>query len=194
MKHSDLHFHEHTAEGNILVAFLTNLALTIIEFVGGMLSNSMSVVSDAIHDLGCTLTLGLAWGFEKKNHSLAGAIVNAVVLTVSSVVVIYECVTRILNPEEVSAKGMFWIALIALLFKGFAVWRTRRSKNINEHLVSLHLLGDFLGWVIILLNSIVLMFVSIPWLDSVLSILITLFILYSVIYNLIVALRNHTKE
>lgn len=190
MKESHMHVHEHSAEGNILVAFLTNLVLTVIELAGGALTNSMAIVSDAIHDLGCTLTLCLAWVFEKKNYSLAGALVNAIVLTISSVVVICESVTRLFHPEEVSVKGMFWVALAALLFKGFAVWRTRHGSNLNEQLVSLHLLGDFLGWVVILLNSILLMFVNVPWLDSVLSIVITLFILYNVVYNLIVTLRN----
>lgn len=193
MKEHRMHVHEHSVEGNILVAFLTNLALTLIELLGGALTNSMAVLSDAIHDLGCTLTLCLAWVFEKKNYSLAGALVNAIVLTISSVVVIYESVTRLFHPEEVSAKGMFWVAVVAILFKGFAVWRTRHGSNLNEHLVSLHLLGDFLGWIVILLNSILLMFVSIPWLDSVLSIIITVFILYNVVYNLVVTLRNHSK-
>lgn len=188
------HIHEHTAAGNIGVAFFTNLLFTAIELVGGWLTNSMSIVSDSIHDLGCTLTLGLSWLFEKKNHVLTGAVINAVVLTVSSIIVIIECIQRLINPEEVSAKGMFWVALLGILFKGFAMWKTHRSHDVNEHMVSLHLLSDCLGWVVVLINSIVLMYVDIPWLDSALSIAITLFILYSVIYNLVVALKMRKAE
>ena len=188
------HIHEHTAAGNIGIAFFTNLLFTAIELVGGWLTNSMSIVSDSIHDLGCTLTLGLSWLFEKKNHVFTGAVINAVVLTVSSIIVIIECIQRLANPEEVSAKGMFWVALLGILFKGFAMWKTHRSHDVNEHMVSLHLLSDCLGWMVVLINSIVLMYVDIPWLDSVLSIAITLFILYSVIYNLVVALKMRKTE
>jgi len=187
------HVHEHTAVGNIKVAFFTNLVFTLIELVGGWLTNSMAIVGESFHDLGCTLTLGLSWMMEKKNHQLAGAVLNAVVLTVSSIVVVAECAGRLMNPQEVNAKGMFWVALLGIVFKGFAVWRTHRSHSVNEKMVSLHMLGDCLGWGVVLVNSIVLMFVDIPWLDSVLSILITLYILCSVVYNLIVALRNRKK-
>ena len=188
------HMHEHTAVGNIKVAFLTNLVFTIIELVGGWLTNSMAIVGESFHDLGCTVTLGLSWLLEKKNRQLTGAIINAVILTVSSIVVIVECIGRLAQPETIDVKGMFWVALLGIAFKGFAVWKTHRNHSINEKMVSLHLLGDCLGWVVVLINSVVLMVVDIPWLDSVLSILITLFILYNVVYNLVVALINRKKK
>ena len=188
------HVHEHTAVGNIRVAFFTNLVFTAIELVGGWLTNSMAIVGESFHDLGCTLTLGLSWALEKKNHQLLGAIINAAVLTVSSVVVIVECLGRLDNPEGVDAKGMFWVALLGIVFKGFAVWKTRKSHSMNERMVSLHLLGDGLGWAVVLVNSIVLMLTDIPWLDSALSIVITLFILYSVVRNLMIALHNRKKS
>ena len=188
------HMHEHTAVGNIKVAFLTNFVFTIIELVGGWLTNSMAIVGESFHDLGCTVTLGLSWLLEKKNRQLTGAIINAVILTVSSIVVIVECIGRLAQPETIDVKGMFWVALLGIAFKGFAVWKTHRNHSINEKMVSLHLLGDCLGWVVVLINSVVLMVVDIPWLDSVLSILITLFILYNVVYNLVVALINRKKK
>ncbi|MBR4526874.1 MAG: cation transporter [Bacteroidaceae bacterium] len=194
MKSASHHAHQHTAVGNIRVAFFTNLVFTVIELVGGWLTNSMAIVGESFHDLGCTLTLGLSWLLEKKNHQLAGAIINAVILTVSSVVVIVECIGRLAHPESVNANGMFWVALLGILFKGFAVWKTHRDHSINEKMVSLHLLGDCLGWVVVLINSIVLMVVDVPWLDSVLSIVITLFILYNVVYNLFIALRDRKNQ
>ena len=186
--------HEHTAVGNIRAAFFTNLVFTIIELVGGWLTNSMAIVGESFHDLGCTVTLGLSWLLEKKNRQLTGAIINAVILTISSIVVIVECIGRLAQPETIDVKGMFWVALLGIAFKGFAVWKTHHNHSINEKMVSLHLLGDCLGWVVVLINSVVLMMVDIPWLDSVLSILITLFILYNVVYNLVVALVNRKKQ
>ena len=182
--------HECPAEGNIKVAFFANLLFTAIELIGGCITNSMSIVSDSIHDLGCTLMLGLSWILERKDKVIIGAILNAVILSISSFIVIYECIGRIANPEAVSAKGMFWVALLGIVFKGFAVWKTHKNHDVNEHMVSLHLLNDCLGWIIVLINSIVLMKIDVPWLDSVLSIVITLFILYSVVYNLFVALKK----
>ena len=186
--------HEHTAVGNIKVAFFTNLLFTLIELVGGWLTNSMAIVGESFHDLGCTLTLGLSWVLEKKNHQLAGAIINAVILTISSIVVIVECIGRLAHPETVNVKGMFWVALLGIAFKGFAMWKTHKNHSVNEKMVSLHLLGDCLGWVVVLINSIVLMVVDVPWLDSALSIVITLFILYNVVYNLFIALRDRKNQ
>lgn len=194
MEKASHHAHEHTAAGNIRVAFFANLVFTVIELVGGWLTNSMAIVGESFHDLGCTLTLGLSWLLEKKNHQLTGAILNAVILTVSSVVVIVECTQRLAHPETVNVRGMFWVALLGIAFKGFAMWRTHKNHSVNEKMVSLHLLGDCLGWVVVLINSVVLMMVDVPWLDSVLSILITLFILYNVVYNLVIALRNRKKQ
>ena len=84
---------------------------------------------------------------------------------------------------------MLWFALLAILFKGLAVWRTWRGSSVNQRMVSLHLLGDCLGWVAVLVASVVMMFVEIPLLDSILSICISLYILYNVVHNLIVAFR-----
>ena len=186
--------HQHTAEGNIRLAFFTNLLFTLIEFVGGFLTHSMSIVSESVHDLGCTLTLGLSWLFEKKDHAFTGAVVGAVVLVVSSIVVIAESIGLLTHPEEVSADGMLWVALLGIAFKGFAVWKTHHGHDANERMVSLHLLGDCLGWVVVLACSIVLKYHNIPWLDAALSIAISLFVLYGVIYNLWWAIQEHSKQ
>ena len=197
------HHHHEGAGNNILTAFFINLTFTAISLVGGWLTNSMAIISDSIHDLGCTLSIALAWLFERiaKHHptarfnfgyrrfALLGAFVNAAILLSGSSVVFYESVKRMSSPEEVNAEGMLWFAILAILFKGVAVWHTWKGASVNQRMVSLHLLGDCLGWVAVLMASAVMMFVEIPLLDPILSVCISLYILYNVVRNLVTAFR-----
>lgn len=197
------HHHYEGAGNNILTAFFINLTFTAISLVGGWLTNSMAIISDSIHDLGCTLSIALAWLFERiaKHHptarfnfgyrrfALLGAFVNAAILLSGSSVVFYESVKRMSSPEEVNAEGMLWFAILAILFKGVAAWRTWKGASVNQRMVSLHLLGDCLGWVAVLMASAVMMFVEIPLLDPILSVCISLYILYNVVRNLVTAFR-----
>ena len=102
---------------------------------------------------------------------------------------LYESVGRLAHPEKVDAEGMLWFALLAILFKGLAAWRTWKGDSVNQRMVSLHLLGDCLGWVAVLLGSVVMLCVEVPLLDPILSVCISLYILYNVVRNLIVAFR-----
>lgn len=203
MAHDHIHLHGNGAGKNILSAFFINLTFTIISLIGGWLTNSMAIISDSIHDLGCTVSIALAWVFERiashkptprftfgyRRFTLLGAFVNAFILLSGSAVVLYESIGRMAHPEEVNAEGMLWFALLAILFKGLAVWRTWKGTSVNQRMVSLHLLGDCLGWVAVLLASAVMLFVEIPLLDPILSVCISLYILYNVVHNLIVAFR-----
>lgn len=203
MLHNHTHIHSEATGKNILSAFFINLTFTVISLVGGWLTNSMAIISDSIHDLGCTLSIALAWIFEHiarhkptarftfgyRRFTLLGAFINAFILLSGSSVVLYESIGRITSSEEVNAEGMLWFAALAIVFKGLAVWRTWKGSSVNQRMVSLHLLGDCLGWVVVLLASIVMVFVEIPLLDPILSVCISLYILYNVVHNLIVAFR-----
>lgn len=203
MAHDHIHLHGNGTGRNILSAFFINLTFTVIAIIGGWLTNSMAIISDAIHDLGCTVSIALAWVFERiaghkpthrftfgyRRFTLLGAFVNAFILLGGSSVVLYESIKRLAHPEEVNAEGMLWFALLAILFKGLAAWRTWKGASVNQRMVSLHLLGDCLGWVAVLLGSIVMIFVKVPLLDPILSVCISLYILYNVVHNLVVAFR-----
>ena len=203
MAHDHIHLHGEGAGKNILSAFFINLAFTVISLVGGWLTNSMAIISDSIHDLGCTLSIALAWVFERiaghcptrkftfgyRRFTLLGAFVNAFILLSGSSVVLYESFSRLSSPEKIDAEGMLWFALLAIAFKGLAAWRTWKGSSVNQRMVSLHLLGDCLGWVAVMLASVVMIFVEIPQLDPILSICISLYILYNVVRNLIIAFR-----
>ncbi|CAL65016.1 cation diffusion facilitator family transporter [Christiangramia forsetii] len=193
------HEHSHKQSGkNLKLAFFLNLAFTILEFIGGMYVNSIAIISDAVHDLGDSLSLGTSWYLDKKSKqganaqfsfgyrrfSLLGALINSVVLIAGSVYVIYEAVGRILEPQHSDAQGMIIFAIVGVAVNGYAAYKLSGGKSMNEKVVSWHLLEDVLGWVAVLIVAIVLYFKDIHYLDPALSLLITLYILYNVIIRL----------
>jgi len=196
-KNNHNHIHEHDSQKNIGIAFILNAVFVVIEIVGGLLTNSIAILSDAVHDLGDSLTLGLSWILEKRSQnpgnsrytygykrlSLVGALMNAVVLLVGSGFIIANAIPRIFSPEPINAKGMFILAIIGIIINGAAVIRLKKGTKIAEKVVSLHLLEDVLGWAAVLIVSIILIFADIPILDPILSLFIAAFVLKNVVQN-----------
>ena len=191
------HSHDHS-EGNVKVAFFLNLAFTIIEIIGGLYTNSLAILSDALHDLGDSLSLGLSWYFQKlskkgrtktfsfgyKRFSLLGAIINSIVLVVGSIFILTKAIPELFNPEETNVEGMLYLAILGIIVNGAAVFKLRKGESLNEKVVSLHLLEDVLGWVAVLIGSIIMLNFDAPFIDPLLSVLISLFVLYNVYKNL----------
>jgi cobalt-zinc-cadmium efflux system protein len=193
------HHHHHGQTGkNLAVAFWMNTAFAIIELVGGILTNSVAILSDALHDFGDSLALGSAWFFERKaqqrrnetytygykRFSLVGAIINAVVLSVGSVFILIEAVERLFNPTQPETTGMIFLALLGIAVNGVALLRLRQGKSISEKIISLHFIEDVLGWVAVLIGSIVMKFTYAPIIDPILSILIAAFIIFNIYRNM----------
>lgn len=197
MGHEHSHSHHHSGK-NLKLAFFLNLAFTVLEFIGGFYVNSIAIISDAVHDLGDSLSLGTSWYLDNKSKqeantrysygyrrfSLLGALINSVVLIGGSVYVVYEAVGRILEPEHSDAQGMVIFAIIGVLVNGFAAYKLSSGKTLNEKVVSWHLMEDVLGWVAVLIVAVILYFKDIHYLDPALSLLITLYILYNVFKRL----------
>ena len=200
--HSHHHHHHHfdsdEKPSGIVTAFWLNTAFAILEIVGGFYTNSVAILSDAVHDLGDSLSLGLAYYFHNKSKqqrdrkfnygyrrfSLLGAFINSLVLVVSSIFILREASLRLVNPEPSDAKGMVILAVIGIAVNGAALLRLRKGKSVNEKVISLHFIEDVLGWTAVLLGSIVMLFADVPILDPILSILICCYILYNVYKNL----------
>lgn len=197
------HDHPQQETGNVKVAFFLNITFTIIEIIGGLYTNSLAILSDALHDLGDSLSLGLSWYFQKlsqkgrtktfsygyKRFSLLGAIINGVVLAIGSAVILSRAIPQLFEPQESDPEGMFYLAVLGIIFNGAAFFRLRRGSSLNEKVVSLHLLEDVLGWVAVLLGSLVMIYAEAPWIDPFLSILIAVFVLFNVYRNLRKSLR-----
>lgn len=192
-EHHHHHHHHHSETGNIAVAFFLNLAFTIIELIGGILTNSVAILSDALHDFGDCISLGVAWHFQKlsnkerdhrfsygyKRFSILGAIINCIILIVGAALILREAVPRLFHPEVAHAEGMIGLAILGIIVNGAAVLRLRQGTSINEKVVSLHLLEDVLGWVAVLIGAIVMYFYQWPIIDPILSIGIAFFIIFN---------------
>lgn len=192
------HHHIDPTSSRIGWAFFLNVSFTIIEFIGGWLTNSTAIMADAVHDLGDSLSIGTAWYLHKvggkqaterfsygfKRLSLMGALLNGVVLVSGSVWVLFEAVPRLFAPQMPHIEGMFLLALLGVAANGYGAYKLSGGKTLNERLLNWHLIEDVMGWVAVLIVSVVLMFVHLPILDPLLSIAFTMFILYNVLRNL----------
>ncbi|SMO87250.1 cation diffusion facilitator family transporter [Gracilimonas mengyeensis] len=191
------HSHEHE-QGNIKLAFFLNFGFTIFEIFGGLYVNSVAIISDALHDLGDSLSLGLSWFLDHKSKeganssftfgytrfSLLGALINSLVLIAGSIFVINEAAARILSPEHTDAQGMLLFAIVGVAVNGYAAWKVSHGKTLNERVISWHLLEDVLGWTAVLVVSIVLLFKDLHYLDPALSLFITAYVLWNVVKRL----------
>jgi cobalt-zinc-cadmium efflux system protein len=193
------HQHTHHSESsNIALAFWLNFGFALIEIAGGILTNSVAIIADAIHDLGDSLAIGFAWVASKiatrqptqkysygyRRWSLLSALISGLILLVGSGWVLSEAIPRLWQPQLPHTGGMFVLAIFGIAVNGAAVLRLRRGKTQNEKVLSWHLLEDVLGWVAVLLGAILMYFTGWAWLDPVLCIGFTLFILFNVIKSL----------
>lgn len=192
------HNHDHSNTRNIKIAFFLNFSFALLEIVGGYWTNSLAIISDAIHDLGDSLSLALAWYLENyskkerdykfsygyKRFSLLGALINILILIVGAVFVLNTAIPRLFHPESTKTEGMIVFAIIGITINSIAVIRLRQSKNMNSRIVALHLFEDVLGWLAILIVSIIITYTELYVLDPILSIIITIYILYNVFRNL----------
>lgn len=190
--HSHSHHHHHHGAGNIGSAFFI-----IIELCGGLFANSTAILSDAIHDLGDTISLGVSWLLEKKStkeadeffaygygrYSILGSILNIIILTIGTILVLINSVPRLLNPQPVNVEGMLVLAVLGVLMNGMAVLKVKNGEKISERVVMLHLLEDVLGWVAVLTVSVILYFIDAPILDPILSLMISLYIMKNIVLN-----------
>jgi cobalt-zinc-cadmium efflux system protein len=200
--HNHSHGHPHhggdNALKNISAVFFLNLFFVVAEVIGGLFTNSIAILSDALHDFGDCLSLAVAWAFRKKStrnrdrkytygygrFSLLGSIFLSGVLSVSSVFVLYEAGKRLFEPQEVNAGGMLWIAVIGVIINGAAALRLKKGSSPNERAVFLHIMEDVLGWIAVLTVGTVMMFVNLPVLDPILSMAISLWVLTNVFRNM----------
>ena len=178
-------------EKNIFIAFLLNLSFSIFEIVGGLFTNSIAIVSDAVHDFGDSISIGVSYLLEKKSkkkpdnkytygytrYSVLGAIITNTILILGSILVIYNAITRIINPEEINHNGMIIFAIIGTIVNIIAAYATKEGDSLNQKAVNLHMLEDVLGWLVVLVGAIIIKFTNITIIDPILSIIVALYIL-----------------
>ncbi|MEZ5104423.1 MAG: cation diffusion facilitator family transporter [Draconibacterium sp.] len=188
------HSHNTNQVSNTKLVFtiLLNLLITVSQIIGGIISGSLALISDAIHNLSDSLSVILAWlaqilsgkpstiksTFGYKRAEILAAFINAVALIGISVYLVFEAVDRLLNPKPVDATWMFWLGLLGLIANGISVLILEREKNksINIKAAYLHLLGDALTSVAVIVGAILIWFFDIYWADPVVTILISIYL------------------
>lgn len=184
---------------NIKLAFFLNLGFSIFEFIGGLLTNSVSIFSDAIHDFGDSLSIGVSYLLENlsgkerdevytygyKRYSVFGAFITSTILIISSLVVLFNAFLRILHPVEIHFVGMFLFSVFGIAINGYAAIKTSHNVNLNEKSVNLHMLEDVLGWIAVLIGSLLIKITGWNIIDPILSIIISVFIGYKAIKNVV---------
>lgn len=204
------HHHHHHQHGNgeslarIRLAFVLNFSFTIIELIGGFLTGSMAIVADAVHDLGDSFSLGLAlvlekkaqgqanqvWTYGYKRLSVLSALICGLVLTAGSCLVLYESIPKLFTPIEAPhSTGMIGLAILGMAVNGWAAFGLSRGGTQNEKILTLHLLEDLLGWVAVFIGAIVIYFTSWAFVDPLLAVLISCYILFNVYKNLLSTLK-----
>ncbi len=195
-----MHQHSHfkAREQNIKVAVGLNVAFTILEVIGGLLTNSLAILADALHDFGDSIVLSLSLLAEKRAQrppdkkrtfgyarlSLLAAIFSAIVLLSGSVLIISKAIPRLFAPEHVEAGGMILLAIVGIVFNSLGFWRLKRGESMNEKVLSWHLLEDVFGWVVILLGAIIIKIWDLHFIDPALTLIFTAIIVVGVIKNL----------
>ena len=188
--HSD---HHENPSSRIFISILLNGLITLVEIIGGVFSNSLALISDAIHNLSDTLALILAWfannfsgrkpdarrTFGYKRFEILSAFINASVLTAISIYLIYEAILRFLHPEPVRSGLMFIIAgigLVANLISMLFLHRDSR-KNLNIKAAYVHLLGDTLSSVAVIGGAVLIYYTKVEWIDPSLTLIISIVII-----------------
>lgn len=185
-------------ERNILIAFILNLAFSIFEFIGGIITGSVAIISDAFHDIGDSASIGISYFLERKSkkqpdekytygyarYSVLGGFITTLILFTGSVIMIYNSIARIISPTAINYNGMIVFGLVGVCVNFCAAFFTREGDSVNQKAVNLHMLEDVLGWVIVLIGAIIMRFTDFAILDPIMSIGVSVFILINTIKNL----------
>ena len=185
-------------EKNILIAFILNLAFSVFEFVGGIITGSVAIMSDAVHDVGDAASIGISYFLEKKSkkqpdeeytygyarYSVIGSVITTLILLFGSAFVIYNAVNRIVNPSPINYNGMIVFAIVGVCVNLGAALFTHGGESLNQRAVNLHMLEDVLGWAVVLVGAVIMRFTDIALIDPIMSVFVAVFIFINAIKNL----------
>ena len=191
--HSHNHAHHHDLNGrNLLISIVLNIAITAAQVIGGILSGSLALLSDALHNFSDVVSLVISFvanrlvkkkaslkrTFGYKRAEILAAFVNAATLIVVAILLIIEAIERFQNPQEISSNLVIWLSIVAILGNGFSVLLLRKNADDNMNMKSayLHLLTDMMASVAVLIGGLLMKFYQIWWIDSVLTFAIAIYL------------------
>jgi cobalt-zinc-cadmium efflux system protein len=211
MGHSHNHSHDHghhhpDLKGrNLVISILLNILITVSQVIGGLISGSLSLLSDALHNFSDVLSLIVSYiatilskrkastnkTFGYKRAEIIAAFINAATLMIVAVILIKEAVERFFDPQEIESDLVIWLSLLGIAANGFSVLLLRKeaSSNMNMKSAYLHLLTDMMASVAVLIGGILMKFYQVYWVDAALTLAIALYLIYMG-YDL---LKNSTR-
>lgn len=191
--HSHNHSHHHDLNSrNLLISIFLNITITVAQVIGGIVSGSLALLSDALHNFSDVISLIISWianklvkkkaslkrTFGYKRAEILAAFINAATLIVVAVLLIFEAIERFRNPQEIESNLVIWLSIIAILGNGFSVLLLKKNADNNMNLKSayLHLLTDMLASVAVLIGGLLMKYYEIWWIDSVLTLVIAVYL------------------
>lgn len=194
MSHNHNHIHKHQVQGkNLLYSILLNVVITVAQVIGGIISGSLALISDALHNFSDVISLLISYiahklsrrkasleqTFGLKRAELIAAFVNSLSLIVVAIYLIYEAITRFFQPQEIQPTIVIWLAALGILVNGISVLLLKNDANHNLNMKSayLHLLTDMLASVAVLVGGIVMYYFQMYWIDSILTLIIAVYLL-----------------
>jgi len=198
MAHSHSHEHSHDHNDlkgrNLLITIFLNILITAAQVVGGLISGSLALLSDALHNFSDVISLIISYIADKlskkeaslhrtfgyKRAEILAAFINAATLMIVAVLLIFEAVERFQEPQEIESGLVIWLSLIAILGNGFSVLLLKRDSNSNMNMRSayLHLLTDMMASVAVLIGGLLMKFYQLFWVDSVLTFAIAVYLIW----------------
>ncbi|GAA4761468.1 MULTISPECIES: cation diffusion facilitator family transporter [Flavobacterium] len=201
--HNHVHIHKHEVEGkNLVFSIFLNLLITVAQVVGGIISGSLALVSDALHNFSDVLSLVFSYVAHKlsrkkasinntfgyKRAELIAAFVNAFTLLLVAIYLGYEAIHRFFHPEPIKSGMVIWLALLGIIANGLSVLLLKKDAehNLNMKSAYLHLLTDMMASVAVLTGGLLMKFFEWFWVDSVMTLLISIYLIY-VGYDLLIS-------
>ncbi len=209
MGHNHSHNHPHSHSDlkgrNLFISILLNILITVAQIIGGLVSGSLALLSDALHNFSDVVSLVISYIAEKlskrkasfqktfgyKRAEILAAFINAATLIIVAILLIIEAVKRFKNPEEIASNLVIWLSLIAILGNGFSVLLLKKDSKANMNMKSayLHLLTDMMASIAVLVGGLLMKYYQLYWVDSVLTFTIAIYLVWMGFY----LLKDSTK-
>ena len=212
-KHSHAHHHGDLKGRNLLITIFLNILITTSQVIGGLISGSLALLSDALHNFSDVISLIISYianklskkrastnkTFGYKRAEIIAAFVNAATLIVVAVLLIVESIKRFQNPQEIESDLVIWLSLLGILANGYSVLLLKKDaeKNMNMRSAYLHLFTDMMASVAVLIGGLLMKFYEIYWIDSVLTFAIAIYLIimgYQLLRDSIRVLMLFTPE
>lgn len=192
--HNHSHSHQELKGKNLLISIVLNIIITVAQVIGGLVSGSLALLSDALHNFSDVLSLIVSYlanllakkkasidkTFGYKRAEILAAFVNASTLIIVAVLLIIEAVKRFQNPEPIESNLVIWLSLLGIIVNGFSVLLLKKDADVNMNMRSayLHLLTDMLASVAVLIGGLLMKFYEVYWVDALLTLVIAVYLIW----------------